>query len=1169
MNTTSTTIPHLSVVISGTTMWNPGDDFVRAGVVAALRHTLAPRPINFFFYNFSANVLPPYGQTGTRGNDIAAGDLERLGDLVVIAGLSAGREIKPLYQWIIDAGLTDRVVMVGAGYENDYVDTHCRVDPEATIFRSAKLIIGRTATAPEFIRSLGVPYHHLPCPAPLSVSHAEMREVPRGRRARRVGFSIQLPHQDGIVNQATGAEVARLAFDALESLDGRCERVLIAHHKTEYLEYIHRFRGTDVEVVFQSFWQDLGSIYRGLDVMITTRLHAALYANAHGIPALIINDTDRHTHALGGITHSMRAATAESVRSGIAELLDLDLGVASDEIAQSKHKLLDRYVETMRQPLTDLLDPTDDRAHLSRAFRAAAGAVAVKHRVLSVISRLTPDHWLKGNIAHLRTACERREPWLDTLTVLNWWARAMRPATYLEIGVRRGRSMAQVLNESPGTLAYGFDLWLPDYGSVPSEGIAVENPGPTFVLEELQRIGDLTPASLTVGPSASTVPVFFEEEGSPDSIDLILVDGDHSDGGARDDLRIAFERLAPGGAIVFDDLAHPSHPGLGDVWNEFKADHPDWLFIDDLSRSGTGVAIRPPFDRLRSALEKRTVEHTRAALENLPVDAEAGPLTLLRRLARPGDVAVDVGAHAGRFTEALSRLVGSDGVVFALEPTPDSCAHLRALVREHALDNVVIESSAASDRDGEAELREYGAGRSSWNTLGDQNLTRPDGTPLEPTAKTSVRTIRVDSLLASRGVKRIGVAKIDAEGAEPMVLRGMRETLGRGDVGAVIFEASHRTLVGMGASALEAFDELRGHQYEVSTITDGGGIGDEVRDSCARHAQYVAMRPGCAPAVRAVDRRTPIEIFTIVLNGMPFLPKVYENLLAVKGPWRWHVIEGVSELVHDTAWSVSRGGSVPESLHRGGLSIDGTTAFLDDLSARDGDRVIVYRRPAGQFWGGKRAMVSAPLANIIEPCVLMQMDSDEIWTSEQVDGVRRLFAERPEATAAYFRCNYFVGSDRVVTTRDTYGNHSSYEWLRAWRYKPGCRWAAHEPPRLMTPASNTTGEADLSTIDPILHDETEARGLVFDHYAYTTEAQLWFKESYYGYADAVSQWRGLQDAALPARLADHFGWVSDEALVESCEAAGIEPLLDVAALQRTGGHGRRQSESEAAACFGS
>jgi len=512
----------VDIVISGTTMWNPGDDFVREGVIAVLRRLYHPRPLNLFFYNFSADVLPPYGQLGGRGNNISAGDLERLGDsvdAVVIAGLSAGREVKDLYSWVIEAGLTDRVFLIGAGYENAFVDKHCSEDPEATIFRSARMIVGRTEKTPEFIRTLGTPYAHLPCPSLLSVDR--VKEVAAGKGVERIGFSIQLPHEEGIVNQATGAACSALAMEVMADLAERFDVTLVAHHKTEYTAFAPRFKGTNVGVVFQSFFQDLAAVYRGFDLVVTTRLHAGLYANAHGIPAVIVNDTDRHTHALDGFPHAVWANDRAGVDREVDRLLSMlerdpaaglrhaDLHAIANDLADQKRALMERYCGALRVPFGATGEPT--LASLGRDLSAAMGAPAVKHRALSIISKLTPDHWLEGNIRHMRAACSRRERWFDTLTSLNWWARAMRPRTYVEVGVRRGRSMAQVLFESPRTHAFGFDLWLENYGSIPSEGIHVENPGPDFVRDELSRIGAGAPAMLVKGDSHKTVAEFFRD----------------------------------------------------------------------------------------------------------------------------------------------------------------------------------------------------------------------------------------------------------------------------------------------------------------------------------------------------------------------------------------------------------------------------------------------------------------------------------------------------------------------------------------------------------------------------------------------------------------------------------------------------------------------------------
>lgn len=276
----------------------------------------------------------------------------------------------------------------------------------------------------------------------------------------------------------------------------------------------------------------------------------------------------------------------------------------------------------------------------------------------------------------------------------------------------------------------------------------------------------------------------------------------------------------------------------------------------------------------------------------------------------------------------------------------------------------------------------------------------------------------------------------------------------------------------------------------------------------------------------------PVNFFTIVLNGQPFIRHHIEVFKRLKFNWRWHVIEGVADLKHDTAWSLTTGGKIVDTIHSNGLSNDGTSEYLDQISKEYPGKVLLYRKEAGAFWDGKLEMVNAPLQTIDEQCLLMQIDSDELWTVEQLETLHRMFIQNPDRHSAYFFCRYFVGHDLEITSRDTYGNNSGFEWLRAWRYIPGCQWQAHEPPRLCIPDRRGVW-VDLTQLRRFSHAETEAQGLVFEHYAYVTESQLAFKEYYYGYPHAVQQWNSLQQTReFPALLRNHFAWVKDNAVVQ-------------------------------------
>lgn len=252
---------------------------------------------------------------------------------------------------------------------------------------------------------------------------------------------------------------------------------------------------------------------------------------------------------------------------------------------------------------------------------------------------------------------------------------------------------------------------------------------------------------------------------------------------------------------------------------------------------------------------------------------------------------------------------------------------------------------------------------------------------------------------------------------------------------------------------------------------------------------------------------------TIVLDGMPWITRHHPEFELLKVPWEWHVVEGVAEPVHCTSWCAP----IPPR-----LSIDGTTQYLDSLSSDP--RVHLYRSP---LWPGKVSMFNRVLETLTDPCLLWQIDSDEWWSASQIAVMNAMFEKYPERNCAYYLCRYFVGPGIVITSMDTYGNNRSYEWLRTWRFKPGMKFEKHEPPVLR-------GKGFFQK--PFTHKDTMMTGAVFDHYAYSTERQVAFKELFYAghenpnaakYSGAVENWKRLQaNTEWPVDSLDRFlPWV--------------------------------------------
>jgi glycosyltransferase involved in cell wall biosynthesis len=296
-----------------------------------------------------------------------------------------------------------------------------------------------------------------------------------------------------------------------------------------------------------------------------------------------------------------------------------------------------------------------------------------------------------------------------------------------------------------------------------------------------------------------------------------------------------------------------------------------------------------------------------------------------------------------------------------------------------------------------------------------------------------------------------------------------------------------------------------------------------------------------------ISQELPIHFVTIVLNGEPFIRYHIEAFKQLPFKWHWHIVEGVAHLKHDTAWSLQLGGSVTDQIHNQGRSIDGTSEYIDKIARIYPENVTVYRKPEGVFWDGKREMVNEPLiASIHEECLLWQVDADELWTVEQICNARQMFLDNPEKTAAFYWCWYFLGENLVISSRNCYAQNPQQEWLRTWRFKPGAVWAAHEPPTLVEPLPN--GEwRNVASVNPWLHEETEERGLVFQHFAYVIPEQLKFKEQYYGYTNALLQWIALQQQTkFPVLLRQYLGWVQDRTTVDTAESCGVVPIAQKA-----------------------
>jgi len=139
---------------------------------------------------------------------------------------------------------------------------------------------------------------------------------------------------------------------------------------------------------------------------------------------------------------------------------------------------------------------------------------------------------------------------------------------------------------------------------------------------------------------------------------------------------------------------------------------------------------------------------------------------LIRRLARKGSLAVDVGANIGYFAILMAEAVGEQGAVLAFEPDLENLRLLRAVVARTGSRNVQVIPAALSDRAGRTPLYV------NPDHPGDHRLY-PVGSHLKGQ---EVEVWSLDEYPMSQQLD-LSLVKIDVQGAELRVLSGMEKTL--------------------------------------------------------------------------------------------------------------------------------------------------------------------------------------------------------------------------------------------------------------------------------------------------------------------------------------------------------------------------------------------------------
>jgi FkbM family methyltransferase len=148
---------------------------------------------------------------------------------------------------------------------------------------------------------------------------------------------------------------------------------------------------------------------------------------------------------------------------------------------------------------------------------------------------------------------------------------------------------------------------------------------------------------------------------------------------------------------------------------------------------------------------------------------------LVERFVKPGDTCIDIGANFGIYTALLASLVGERGRVVAMEPSPPALRRLRQLERQVAWLEVNDVAAGSGRKTESLAVAPGDAMHSTLRATFDPAVSR--------------QAVEVLPLTEVVPDTRIAIVKVDVEGYEGEVIRGMLPLLNRRQVGAVMLEA--------------------------------------------------------------------------------------------------------------------------------------------------------------------------------------------------------------------------------------------------------------------------------------------------------------------------------------------------------------------------------------------
>lgn len=217
---------------------------------------------------------------------------------------------------------------------------------------------------------------------------------------------------------------------------------------------------------------------------------------------------------------------------------------------------------------------------------------------------------------------------------------------------------------------------------------------------------------------------------------------------------------------------------------------------------------------------------------------ESGTIYFIKDYLRAGQTVLDVGANVGYFSLLFSQIVGNTGQVIAFEPGDFSFNLLKQNKELNQYHWLKIYQAALGEDDKIVSFNSGEPGMDVYNSLGDICHPSADASKFK---KIQIQQFKGDNWFEQHNISSIDLMKIDVEGGEYGVIKGMLKMFENKRISILLIEITYEMSESFGYQPSDIIELLKKFGYQWFYLQSTGNLVPLLGNNPSHSGMFVAF----------------------------------------------------------------------------------------------------------------------------------------------------------------------------------------------------------------------------------------------------------------------------------------------------------------------------------------